>query len=76
MNKLLKQALLIVALATLAYSANADQNGMSAQDTQTLVLQNKNVLFIDVRDPIEIMFIGFTDAVDINIPFLMVDRSQ
>lgn len=76
MNKLLKQALLIVALATQAYSANAEQIGMSAQDTQALILQNKNVLFIDVRDPIEIMFIGFTDAVDINIPFLMVDRSQ
>jgi len=27
------------------------------------------VLFIDVRDPIEIMFTGFTDVVDINIPF-------
>jgi len=27
------------------------------------------VLFIDVRDPIEIMFTGFTDVVDLNIPF-------
>ncbi|MCD6581512.1 MAG: hypothetical protein J7K90_06885 [Desulfuromusa sp.] len=27
------------------------------------------MLFIDVRDPIEIMFTGFTDVVDINIPF-------
>lgn len=27
------------------------------------------VLFVDVRDPIEIMFTGFTDVVDINIPF-------
>ena len=31
-------------------------------------LTNK-VLFVDVRDPIEIMFTGFTDVVDINIPF-------
>ena len=76
MNTLLKKVLLIVVLATQAYSVNADQAGMSAQDTQALVLQNKNVLFIDVRDPIEIMFVGFTDAVDINIPFLMVDRSE
>jgi hypothetical protein len=27
------------------------------------------VLFVDVRDPIEIMFTGFTDIVDTNIPF-------
>ncbi len=32
------------------------------------------VLFIDVRDPIEIMFTGFTDVVDINIPFKTADR--
>ncbi len=76
MKILLKQVLLIVALATQVYSANADQMGISAQDTQALILQNENVLFIDVRDPIEIMFIGFTDAVDINIPFLVVDRNQ
>ena len=34
------------------------------------------VLFVDVRDPVEIMFVGFTDAVDINIPFKSVDRTQ
>jgi len=32
------------------------------------------VLFIDVRDPIEIMFTGFTDVVDINIPFKTADK--
>lgn len=32
------------------------------------------VLFVDVRDPIEIMFTGFTDVVDINIPFLTANR--
>ena len=31
------------------------------------------VLFIDVRDPIEIMFTGFTDVVDANVPFLLSD---
>ncbi len=31
--------------------------------------QADKVLFVDVRDPIEIMFTGFTDVVDINIPF-------
>ena len=31
-------------------------------------------MFVDVRDPIEIMFTGFTDVIDINIPFKMADR--
>jgi rhodanese-related sulfurtransferase len=34
------------------------------------------VLFVDVREPIEIMFTGFTDVVDVNVPFLLVDPSQ
>ncbi len=33
------------------------------------------VLFVDVRDPIEIMFTGFTDMIDVNIPYKMADRS-
>ncbi len=76
MNKLFKHALLVAALALPVYSATAAEIGISAQETQALIQQNENVLFLDVRDPIEIMFIGFTDAVDLNIPYLMVDRSQ
>ena len=34
------------------------------------------VLFVDVRDPIEIMFTGFTDVVDVNVPFLLADRGR
>lgn len=34
------------------------------------------VLFVDVRDPIEIMFTGFTHVVDINVPFLIADRGN
>lgn len=34
------------------------------------------VLFIDVRDPVEIMFTGFTDVVDINIPFKLANRKK
>ncbi|MCW8934625.1 MAG: rhodanese-like domain-containing protein [Gammaproteobacteria bacterium] len=30
-------------------------------------------LFIDVREPAEIMFTGFTDVVDVNIPFMFVN---
>lgn len=32
------------------------------------------VLFVDVRDPIEIMFTGFTDVVDVNVPYLLANR--
>ena len=28
-----------------------------------------------MRDPVEIMFTGFTDAVHVNIPYLIVDRT-
>lgn len=38
--------------------------------------QGDKVLFVDVRDPIEIMFTGFTDVVDINIPFKLANRSK
>ena len=34
------------------------------------------MLFVDVRDPIEIMFTGFTDVADINIPFKFADRTK
>lgn len=38
--------------------------------------EGESVLFVDVRDPIEIMFTGFTDVVDRNIPFLLSDPSK
>lgn len=38
--------------------------------------QGDKVLFVDVRDPVEIMFTGFTDVVDINVPFKMANRSK
>ncbi len=34
------------------------------------------VLFVDVREPIEIMFTGFTDVVDVNVPFLLVNPAK
>jgi len=36
--------------------------------------QGDAILFLDVRDPVEIKFIGFTDMVDLNIPFRLVKR--
>ena len=37
--------------------------------------RDRKVVLIDVRDPVEIMFTGFTDMADINIPFKMIDPS-
>lgn len=37
--------------------------------------EGDNVLFVDVREPVEIMFTGFTDIVDLNVPFLLVNPS-
>lgn len=63
-------------LATLPASAS-DQMGLSTQAVWDEVQANgDSVLFIDVRDPVEIMFIGFTDAVDKNIPFRLADRQN
>ena len=73
--KLLLAAFLIT--FGLSFHASADEAlSLTAQETFDLVQkQGDQVLFIDVRDPIEIMFIGFTDVVDINIPFKLADRS-
>ena len=35
-----------------------------------------DILFVDVRDPIEIMFTGFTDIVDVNIPYMVSNRQK
>lgn len=34
------------------------------------------VLFVDVRDPVEIMFTGFADGVDVNVPFLLSNPAK
>ena len=56
------------AVAAEDYSMSAEEAFQAASDPEG------DVLFVDVRDPIEIMFIGWTDVVDINIPFLLVQR--
>lgn len=38
-------------------------------------LGNK-ALFIDVRDPVEIQFTGFTNVVDVNIPFKLANNTK
>ena len=49
---------------------------VDSQETYAMKQKLGNqMLFIDVRDPIEIMFTGFTDVVDINIPFKLANRT-
>ena len=73
----MKRLLIAAALGFASLAAHAADLGISAQDTYAKIQNNeKNVLFIDVRDPVEIMFVGFADAVHANVPFMMVDRTQ
>ena len=57
--------------------ALAETIGLSAQQVYELKTQGEQaILFVDVRDPVETMFVGSTDVVDANIPFMLVDRYQ
>ncbi len=72
----MKHLFTALALSMSALTAHAVDMAISAQDTYAAVQKADNkLLFVDVRDPVEVMFIGFSDAVHINIPFLMVDRT-
>lgn len=75
----MKQILTIL-LVTFAvgFSAQAEEAlSLTPQETYNLVQeQGDQLLFVDVRDPVEIMFIGFTDVIDKNIPFKLADRSD
>ncbi len=76
-------SLLFITMATCSIALAADKPTNPKQQTSWDLYVNAKeayamkqektdqVLFIDVRDPIEIMFTGFTDVVDINIPFML-----
>jgi len=82
MRQLLIAFLLIFGLSVNAFANDAFANDEAMavtppQQTFDLVqTQPDQMLFVDVRDPIEIMFIGFTDLAQANIPFLLADRSR
>lgn len=72
----------LVALSASSFAAPAPENperqtswGLYVDSREAFQMKTsqtgQKILFIDVRDPIEIMFTGFTDTVDINIPFLL-----
>lgn len=57
-------------------TALADDWALSPEEAYERVQQDRDeLLFLDVRDPVEIMFVGFTDEVHANIPFRQVDTS-
>lgn len=68
----------LLATIAIAFSAQAEEAlSLTPQQTYDMVQeQGDQLLFVDVRDPVEIMFIGFTDVVDKNIPFKLADRSD
>jgi len=68
---------LLIILGVVSHASADDALSVTPKNVWSMVQKDADqLLFIDVRDPVEIMFIGFTDAVDINIPFKLVDRTQ
>ncbi|WP_201587133.1 rhodanese-like domain-containing protein [Psychrobacter jeotgali] len=75
MKAIILSLLLLFGLSTHAIAKDA--LSVTPESVWNMVQQDADeILFVDVRDPVEIMFIGFTDAVDINIPFRTVKRTE
>ena len=73
----MKRLLIAAAIGFASLAAHAVDMPISAEETYAKIQKGEQyVLFIDVRDPVEIMFVGFSDVVHANVPFLMVDRTQ
>jgi len=74
----MKTLWLLLAGLGFVFQAHAEEAlSITPEETWALVQeQGEKILFVDVRDPVEIMFVGFTDAVDVNVPFKLVDRTR
>lgn len=76
-SSLIRKLAVAATLALASLAATASELGIQATEAYARTQQTETpVLLVDVRDPVEIMFVGGTDVADINIPFLLVDRSQ
>lgn len=72
----MKKMLIAAIIAVASLSASAADIAITAADAFAKVTQaDSKVLFVNVRDPVEIMFVGFADAVHVNIPYLIVNRT-
>lgn len=70
---------MVIASATPSDPKKQTTWGHYVDSKETYEMKQKfgdQMLLVDVRDPIEIMFTGFTDIADINIPFKLADRSK
>jgi rhodanese-related sulfurtransferase len=85
--KTLTRILLLAACATPLYAADPPQDparqttwGLYVDSREAYQMKTgeggREVLLVDVRDPIEIMFTGFADTVDVNIPFMTSNRQK
>lgn len=73
---MIKQLILAASVCLATLPALAIDIAVAPGETYLRVTQgDKNILFVDVRDPVEIMFVGFADTVHVNVPFMLVDRS-
>lgn len=80
-------AVLCMASASAAFAADAPKDP-SRQTSWGLYVDSREayqmktgpkgneVLLVDVRDPVEIMFTGYTDVVDLNIPYMTANRQK
>lgn len=86
LKHLIKGAVLILTLATPVLAAPEPEDPrkqtswglyLTAMEAfEMKQLEGDAVLFVDVREPVEIMFTGYTDEIDVNVPFLMVNPSK
>ncbi len=68
---------LLIMFGLTSHAIAKDELSVTPESVWSMVQEDADeMLFVDVRDPVEIMFIGATDAVDINIPFKLVNRTQ
>lgn len=73
----MKKLIASLCMALASFSVVATEMAVTAQEVHDRIqAQDPKILFVDVRDPVEIMFVGFTDAVHVNIPYLLVDRNE
>jgi len=81
---ILTTALLCYATSTFAAPEPADPKirtkaGLYVTPTEAYEMltnqKDRKVVLIDVRDPVEIMFTGFTDMAAANVPFKIIDFS-
>ncbi len=73
---MIKQLILAAAVGLATLPAVAVDIAVAPGEAYLRVTEgDKNILFVYVRDPVEIMFVGFADTVHVNVPFMLVDRS-